>query len=96
MNAIFLAVFVDKHKRAFSLVGPVLKFRDIPDCYLVIYKLFVVVIIVIVIISSSSIIIRICEFGVLYGTFCLIKCYILELDNACENKSDQRKIPMEC
>ena len=58
--------------------------------YLVIYKLFVVVIIVIVIvISIIIIIIRICEFGVLYGTFCLIKCYILELDNACENKSDQ-------
>ena len=64
--------------------------------YLVLYKLFVVVIIVIVIvISSIIIIITICEFGVLYGTFCLIKCYILELDTACENKSDQWKIPME-
>ena len=62
--------------------------------YLVIYKLFVVVIIVIVIISSSIIIIRICEFDVLYGTFCLIKCYILDLDTACENKSDHRKIPI--
>ena len=41
------------------------------------------------------IIIRICEFGVLYGTICLMKCYILDLDTACENKSDQRKIPMK-
>ena len=56
--------------------------------YLVVYKLFVVVIIVIVIISSI-IIIRICEFGVLYGTFCLIKFYILDLDTGCENKSVQ-------
>ena len=63
--------------------------------YLAIYKLFVVVIIVIVIIINSIIIIRICEFGALYGTFCLIKFYILDLDTACENKSDQWKIPME-
>ena len=63
--------------------------------YLVIYKLFVGVIIVIFIISISIIIITICEFGVLYGTFCLIKCYIFYLDTACENKSDQRKIPMK-
>ena len=55
--------------------------------YLVICKFFVVVIIVIIIISI--IIIRICEFGVLCGTFCLIKFYILDLDTACENKSDQ-------
>ena len=63
--------------------------------YLVIYKLFVGVIIVIFIISISIISITICEFGVLYGTFCLIKCYIFYLDTACENKSDQRKIPMK-
>ena len=52
--------------------------------------------IVIVIIIMSIIIIRIYAFGVLYGTFCLIKCYILDLDTACENKSDQRKIPTKC
>ena len=40
--------------------------------------------IVIVIIIISIIIIRIYAFGVLYGTFCLIKCYILDLDTACE------------
>ena len=50
----------------------------------------------IVTIIMSIIIIRIYAFGVLYGTFCLIKCYILDLDTACENKSDQRKIPMKC
>ena len=64
------------------------KVNRLQRIYLVIYKLFVVVLIVIVIIISI-IIIRICEFGVLYGTFCLIKFYILDLDTACENKSDQ-------
>ena len=65
------------------------KVNRLQRIYLVIYKLFVVVLIVIVIIISIIIIIRICEFGVLYGTFCLIKFYILDLDTACENKSDQ-------
>ena len=40
-----------------------------------------------------SIIIRICEFDVLYGSFCLIKFYILDLVTACKNKSDKQKIP---
>ena len=75
-------VHFDIYKLIF--VFKVEKANRLQRIYLVIYKLFVIVIIVIVII-----IIRICEFRVLFGTFCLIKCYILDLDTACENKSDQ-------
>ena len=71
------------------LLSRLKKANRLQRIYLVICKFFVVVIIVIIIIISSIIIIRICEFGVLYGTFCLIKFYILDLDTTCENKSDQ-------
>ena len=70
-------VYFDIYKLIF--VFKVEKANRLQRIYLVIYKLFVVVIIII----------RICEFRVLLGIFCLIKCYILDLDTACENKSDQ-------
>ena len=60
------------------------KANGLQRIYLVVYTLFVVVVIIII---------KICEFDVLYGSFCLIKFYILDLVTACKNKFDKQKIP---
>ena len=61
------------------------KANGLQRIYLVVYTLFVVVVVIIII--------RIFEFDVLYGSFCLIKFHILDVVTACKNKSDNQKIP---